>query len=737
MLPITGYSDRLSAAPGERLAFKVSSPNSTEYTARLVRIIHADPNPQGPGIKEVDLASVFSARLPAREQPVHLGSYARIPTGSDLPVPASFTFVAHIWPTTPTRGLQSLFCWRDPETGAGVQLEIDPRRGLSATLHDTGTGHRSCATDSTLRQRVWYRVWMSYDAPTGILSVGQAPLQPLSDEAAWQTGSLHTTSDALPASLGGRDILLAAGQQAGEAPDAHYNGKLERPLLCASVLDAEAVAAALGQTLPGSLLAAWDFSIGISTARIHDVGPHQLHGRLVNLPARAMTGPNWDGSEMCWRHQPAHYGAIHFHDDDLHDCGWDTDFEFEVPDDLRSGLYAIRIANDRGEDALPFVVTPPRGQHHAAICVLLPTFTYNVYANHARRNTDERYKARVEAWQARPWTPDEHPEYGLSTYNFHSDGSGIAYASRLRPMITMRPGYVTFAEPETGSGLRHLPADTHLLDWLEHKGFEYDLITDEDLHADGAALLDGYKVLLTTSHPEYHTHRTWQAIHDYTRAGGRLMYLGGNGFYWRVAVNPELPGAVEIRRAEGGIRAWAAEPGEYYHAFDGQYGGLWRRNGRPPQALAGVGFSAQGRFQGSWYRRAEASYQPEFDWAFEGIEDELLGDFGLSGGGAAGFELDRAEARLGTPPNATILASSEAHQAHFVLVPEELLTHVTTWAGKPIAKLIRADIVYFPTHHGGAVFSVGSITWCGSLSHAGYVNNISRLTENVLRRFSA
>ena len=38
---------------------------------------------------------------------------------------------------------------------------------------------------------------------------------------------------------------------------------------------------------------------------------------------------------------------------------------------------------------------------------------------------------------------------------------------------------------------------------------------------------------------------------------------------------------------------------------------------------------------------------------------------------------------------------------------------------------------------GGAVFSVGSISWCGSLSHNKYDNSISQITENVLRRFAA
>jgi len=46
-------------------------------------------------------------------------------------------------------------------------------------------------------------------------------------------------------------------------------------------------------------------------------------------------------------------------------------------------------------------------------------------------------------------------------------------------------------------------------------------------------------------------------------------------------------------------------------------------------------------------------------------------------------------------------------------------------------------MVYFETANGGAVFSTGSITFCGSLSHNQYDNNISRIVENVLRRFKS
>jgi N,N-dimethylformamidase len=269
------------------------------------------------------------------------------------------------------------------------------------------------------------------------------------------------------------------------------------------------------------------------------------------------------------------------------------------------------------------------------------------------------------------------------------------------------------------------------------KGIAFDVVTDHDLDREGAALLRPYRAVVIGSHPEYHTPNTLDALQNYVDGGGRLAYLGGNGFYWRVATSPEIPDVLEIRRAEGGIRNWAAEPGEYFHALDGGYGGLWRRNGRPPQMLCGVGFSAQGLFEGSYYRRMPGAADPRAAWIFDGVEDEIIGDFGLSGGGAAGFELDRADFALGTPPNALILARSEGHQSHFGTVPEELLSHLATLNGERPKDLIRAEIVYFETTAGGAVFSTGSITFCGSLSYNNYDNNISRMLENVLRRFAS
>ena len=66
-------------------------------------------------------------------------------------------------------------------------------------------------------------------------------------------------------------------------------------------------------------------------------------------------------------------------------------------------------------------------------------------------------------------------------------------------------------------------------------------------------------------------------------------------------------------------------------------------------------------------------FKPECSWIFEGIgADEVIGDFGLVGGGAAGLELDRYDLEFGTPHNAYYLARSQDHSNMMLQVNEEI-----------------------------------------------------------------
>ncbi|HEU5319875.1 MAG TPA: N,N-dimethylformamidase beta subunit family domain-containing protein, partial [Methylomirabilota bacterium] len=125
---------------------------------------------------------------------------------------------------------------------------------------------------------------------------------------------------------------------------------------------------------------------------------------------------------------------------------------------------------------------------------------------------------------------------------------------------------------------------------------------------------------------------------------------------------------------------------------------------------------------------------PRARFIFEGIEDDVLGDFGVAWGGAAGLELDAFNPGLGSPAWALVVASSEDHSNAVQLVNEEMNVSFAGSDGR-FSPAVRADMVFYEHPGGGAVFSTGSIAYVGSLAHERGDNPISRLTLNVLRRF--
>jgi N,N-dimethylformamidase len=743
MLLLTGYAERLSAREGETLRFHVANATGEPVRAKVVRVVCADPNPQIGGVVTEPVPLAVSTLVEPGPQVVPSGSYAVVGI-SGLPLPVEdCTFTIRLHPTLKMSRRQVVLSWLD-ERGRGLELELTPALTLRGRI-GIGSGEATVESRGPVPLNAWSTVTLTVDSTEGtlVLSVTTLAAHAIADTVL-TTLSASASASTLAAG-GSRRLSLASGSD--QAPVDTFNGRLENPKLFARALSSGDVARVwAGESVDG-LIGAWDFSREMHTRRIIDTGPGGRHGELVNTPTRAVTGSTWTGHEHCFRHAPDQYGAIHFHDDDLDDCRWPATHAITIPEGFKSDAYALILTAGGLEENIPFFVVPPRGQARAKIAVLVSTYTYTIYGNHARpewmldAQWREAHIAQTKAWNAYPYNPGAHREYGLSTYNYHTDGSGIALVTWRRPMLNLRIGYITYPYPDIrGSGLRHYPADSHLLMWLASKGHEVDLITDHELHHEGLALLARYKTVVTGSHPEYHTAQMLDALQAYRDTGGKLVYLGGNGFYWKIALDPARDGLIEIRRGEGGIRAWAAEPGEYYNQFDAEYGGLWRRNARPPQKLVGVGFTAQGNFVGSYYRiKPEARNNPRVSWIFDGVTADTVGGEGFSGRGAAGFELDRVDKRLGSPESAVVVAASENHppEAPWMLVPEEQLTHITTIPGETHKQLIRADMTWFDCPGGGEVFSVGSITFCGALPVDHFDNDISRILDNVIKRFSA
>lgn len=729
---ITGYTDQVSLLRGGRLRIMVSCTCAEEFDAALVRIRCGDLNPDGPGFSETVIASDFDTTCPAREQIANAGSSVLIPMAACAI--SDFTVMAQVWPTT-LEGEQAIVSRSGPKGGFRLFLA-----GGCLSAEVTGRGGTvRVATRLPLVVRQWHLVAMTFG--DGKLTVLQEPFaRSGAGERAIEAGGTvdfewQCDPDA-PLTIAARR-LSADGAQL--RTDAQFNGKIEKPRLARGVLSRLQIEtlrhAGIPPDLNDQIIGFWDFARDIGTEMVRDLSRNGFHGETVNLPTRAMTGSNWTGEEVKWAAAPEQYGAIHFHDDDIYDAGWDADIDAHLPDDLASGAYAIRLTAGDKVERLPFFVRPRATDRPAPLLYIASTATYWAYANlnPVPFPIAELLSGRLIILHEANRLIDEHPEWGPSLYDVHSDGSGVCYSSRFRPMLNFRPGYIS-SFGASGSNLREYNADTHILDWLAATGQDYDVITDEDLHREGYPLLARHKTIMTGTHPEYFSAEMWEGVKSYTDGGGRMMVMGGNSFYWRTAFHPRLPGVIEVRRSGPAIRTWETQPGEEYHAFDGKRAGLWRAQGKPPQSIGGVGFISEGFDLSTGYRRTQAGRGQRTEFVFDGVSGDWIGGFGLQGGGAAGVEIDHADTALGTPTHAVILASSEGHTESYRLVNEEMSITVPTVTA-PVEARIAADMVFFETRGGGAVFNTGSIAWAGSLSHNDYANNVSQITTNVLRRF--
>ncbi len=715
---ILGYADRFSALPGESIDVRISTTLDT-YDATLVRLLRGGK--PGHGLVEEEIPDVVPRVHQGRNQEVTAGSYVtgELATPRDLD---GWALAAWIWPTLPTApGLRGIVTTEGDRHATTLGLDGDR---LVVLRDDTEIAR----FPEPLHERQWYFVAASHDPATGELTVVAAPGPPTAPvRATYRPATAPVTPAVARVRVGARSA--GAGT---------FNGKISRPVVLSRPLtghDIDHLAGGHPVGRLGGLVVAWNFAADQHSLRVPDRGPAGVAGHCVNMPARAMTGPFWTGAETDFRASPDEYCAIHFHDDDLEDAGWQASVRVVLPRGLSSGAYALRVGRGDDVDRVPFVVRQDPATVRADILLVLPSWTYLAYANW--RTYVEELDAREELY-GELRLPDpvdeflvEHPEYGRSLYDWHGDGSGVAYSSLHRPIPNLRPTYHT----PTTKGLRHFAQDLYLIHWLERQGLSYAVACDDDLHQEGTGLLSGHRVVLTGSHPEYVSGAMIDALQSYVHNGGRFCYLGGNGFYWVTTPHSEAPHVVEIRRGFG-THVWASDPGETHLSGSGEPGGLWRHRGRAPQRLTGVGFTAQGFDKGSPYRRTKSSHDPAVAWVFDGVDEEVFGDVAEGLGGAAADEIDRADPLLGTPRHAWLLARSFGHSERIVRSSEDIMRGMflgdDPGVGDP---KVRSDVVGFGLPGGGAVFSVGSIGWSSAMAYADGDNAVSRITRNVIDGF--
>ncbi|MST31391.1 hypothetical protein GHK86_01415 [Acidimicrobiaceae bacterium USS-CC1] len=695
---LLGYTSTTAVRPGEQVTLHVSAPGPVDV--ELVRLRSRRRSDAVPA------PEVAAATCPASPQRVVPGAHGRVILG-DIPADGPVTLQLSFCPADSRDHRQVLASWGDPWHGEGLALHLEPGARLAATACRGGACSTVELPDATFEPWTWHTATATVEAASlSLTAVGEGAAgahRSVAADGAWR---------AVPGEL----VIGATGL--GGPCDArdHFDGRVEQVALVAGALSADESeqlampgGASPGQALVDRLIGWWDFSVDIAAWTITDRGPRARHGTWHNLPRRAVCGSRWDGVTEDWRRAPDQFAAVHLPSDGLEDAGWPVTRALTVPD-LPSGFYAFRIRHGDDEIDVPLLVMPP-SRASTPVLLLVPTATYTAYANSRFWWEDpiqEAVSDRLVEIGEGDRTLMAWSDLGLSHYDQHGDGTDVCHVSDRRPNAFLRADNV-HAEGYC--------SDLDLVEWLETSGYHWAVVTDRDLDRD-PSILDRCKVVLSGTHPEYVSGAEFDALARWIRRGGRMLYLGGNGFQTRVNFDKERPWITENRRIEHWGGHWPTMTAERRLAGDGELGGYVTQTGRSMIGLLGVESVTMGFDESLPYRRL-ADPDPRTAFVFDGVPAPVIGAHGRIGGAVVGQEWDNA-AGAEVPPDHHVLARSEDHS---------IIPALFGAARAPY----HCDMTIRFDPSGGAVFAVGTMAWCAALNDA--EDDVSRITRNVIDRF--
>ena len=671
------YLSSLTVAPGGSFGVHGSA---GEARARVVELLHSDPDPRGPGVVEhaCDWGTGHLSVPAARDT---VGSFAE--ADDAFVVGHDFTVSAWVWPTD-LRSPMTLAHW---STGAGDCALVIDAEGVHLRL-----GQVTHTLEVEVRERVWLFVGVVAGRARALRGEGATLFG-----APWGRtgGPLMRDLGALTVSPSSPQLRVGSGAERVGAIDGRVAG-LRVHDVALDVVELMNVMNGFGP----AAAAEWDFGDLVTSDVVAPAGTRGSGLRLFQAPSLSTAVP--PPVESTGRHL-AGSGSVHFHRDDLEDVQWPLALEIDVPGTARPGLYCVRLESGDGSYDAPFIVSGA-----APVTLLVPTLTWQAYANLGRDSAQ--------------WP-------GLSHYAFHSDGSPVIITTTRRPSQTFAPG----ARLEVGGGngfatgdnASHLlMADLYAWHWLRNEyPDQCGVIDDRELHLRGAAALSAVDVLVLSAHPEYWTRAMLDALEQFLDDGGSVIYLGGNGLYWVTSLDADRPHLMEVRRW-GGSQTCSVDEADRRHQFEDCLGGLWEESGRPPNRTVGVGFAGFGNGPSLEFVRTQDSYEPDIDWLFDGVPGDTFGAGGLNGG--AGNEFDAFDPARPPPGRSVIVATARPD------TPDHFGTFERHGVRAPAAE-VRCDVVLTETPGGGLVLSISSITASGCLSSDGS-DGLRRVVGNAINR---
>jgi hypothetical protein len=362
-------------------------------------------------------------------------------------------------------------------------------------------------------------------------------------------------------------------------------------------------------------------------------------------------------------------------------CNWDTKYVFKIPSDYKPDIYFIEVIDKFcNVFSMYFIVKNPICD--TDILVLSNNNTHEAYNDWAGLDGYASYYK---------WLIED------DTYKYSSN-----YISNQRPDNNTSIHIRKYDPNFIGPVLSNLIAgELYLYNWLTNNGIKYDIINDLDLNSDNN-ILRNYKILIIHTHPEYWTKNMMVGLNKFRNNGGKIMYLGGNGLYWKVTYDENTK--IMENRKDNSI-----------HSQDGLFGGLWKIIGNQllphdtTNDLIGSDYFHLVDVNNEPFGAPYRILQPN-DWVFSNITDTLVGLNSLNApksnyeegtSGASGHEMDRDIQGTHTQ---YIIAEGDNPDNN------------------------GAHMLYFEKN-GGKIFSTGSISYTGSLL---VDENISKITKNVI-----
>jgi hypothetical protein len=298
--------------------------------------------------------------------------------------------------------------------------------------------------------------------------------------------------------------------------------------------------------------------------------------------------------------------------------------------------------------------------------------------------------------------------------------------------------------------------------WAEGNGYEIDVATSSDVHADPSCL-DGYRCLLSVGHDEYWSWEMRDAVEGFVAAGGNVAFLSGNDVAWQVRFDDTCSTMTSHKYVGPFFDPVVGTPDER------RMTGLWSDPmiGRPENQLTGVSFTRGGyvRF-GYGVPRGSGGYtvwRPHH-WLFEGTGLRYGDQFGCIPV-IVGYEADGCAMTLennlpvptgedGTPVDMEILATSPARLWSGLSTPPDLPPRLVQpdmpsdleyaamrlfgeWSDENTAKLGAGNAVLgvFTRPGGGTTVTVGCTDWARGLDGTADAT-VARITANLLDRLA-